>query len=663
MNPRVKLLTALVALTGAWPLAAQTAPTPSTAAATTQATSGAATNQKSGDVEGEEVVKLTPFEVAISRDTGYQATETLAGTRIRTDLRDVGAAISVVTKEFLKDIGATDSSTLLQYTTNAEVAGTRGTYAGLGNGTGVDETASLRAPAGAQRVRGLAAADNTRDFFGTDIPWDSFNVDRIDIQRGPNSILFGLGSPAGIVNATTRSAEFRTFGSADLRFGAFGSQRASVDLNQQLIPKILALRVDGLWNNEKFRQKPAYQDDHRLSGALRFDPQIFKDAGFQTSIRLKYENGDIEANRPRNVPPVDAISPWFRPVDNTSLFGGMGKLAINNGYEVGANSAAISPWLTAGIANQQQPIWFIDGTTNQLQRIYGGYINTGARLANGTAGGAGQSLIGQRYADQFYGLASASTFATNARLVNSQYGQYRNMSLLDRSVFDFYNNLIDGPNKSEFEHWNAYNLNITQTAFRDRLGLDFSYDRQKYKRGGQSLLGNPTLTIDVLRNFQDLTANPNFGRPYIVGGPGGGNSYESDRKYTRASIFGEVRAADVTKSDFLVKLLGKHRLNGVYSDENYLTENKSWQMYAHSREWAGYWNQTDGSSSPFTDRPPVSAIYLGSSIASASSSAGAPSRGSVRRSRSRTGKSITSTRRGRTRPASTSAIRGRFRPI
>lgn len=620
MNNRVKLISALVALSGAWPLAAQTAPSPSASA---QAKSGAAAEGKIAVGEAEEVVKLTPFEVATSRDTGYQATETLAGTRIRTDLKDVGAAISVVTKEFLKDVGATDSATLLQYTTNAEVSGTRGTYAGLGNGTGVDEIGSLRAPAGAQRVRGLAAADNTRDFFGTDIPWDSYNVDRIDIQRGPNSILFGLGSPAGIVNATTRSAEFRTFGSVDARFGSYGSKRGTLDFNQQLIPKTLSFRVDGLWNNEKFRQEPAFQDDHRISGALRFDPQIFKDSGFQTSVRVKYENGTIDANRPRIVPPVDAISPWFRPVDNTSLLGGMGKLSVNNGYEVGANSAAVSPWLTAGIANQQQPIWFIDGATSQLYRIYGGYVNTGARLASGAAGGAGQSLIGQRYADQFYGLASGSSYATNARLVNAQYGQYRNMSLLDSSVFNFYDNLIDGPTKSEFERWNAYNINITQTAFRDRLGLDFSYDRQKYKRGGQSLLGNPSITIDILKNFQDLTANPNYGRPYIVGGPGNGNSYESDRKYTRASIFGEVRAADISKNDFIVKLLGKHRFNGVYSNEDYQTENRSWQMYAHSREWAGYWNQTTGFSSPFTDRPPVAAIYLGPSLAGASTSAGA----------------------------------------
>ena len=64
-------------------------------------------------------------------------------------------------------------------------------------------------------MRGLASADNTRDFFVTDIPWDSYNVDRIDIQRGPGSILFGLGSPAGIVNASMNSAGFRNKGSAN----------------------------------------------------------------------------------------------------------------------------------------------------------------------------------------------------------------------------------------------------------------------------------------------------------------------------------------------------------------------------------------------------------------------------------------------------------------
>ena len=604
--------------------------------------------------EGEsETVMLTPFEVATTKDVGYQATETLAGTRIRTDLRDVGGAITVITKEFLKDVGATDISTLLQYTTNAEVAGTHGTYAGLGNGTGVDESGNLRAPSGAQRVRGLAAADNARDFFVTDIPWDTYIVDRIDIQRGPNSILFGLGSPAGIVNATTRSAEFRTFGSSDVRFGSYGSARASLDFNQMLVPKTLALRVDALWNNEKFRQDPAFQDDRRIYGALRFDPQLFKDTGTHTSIRLKYEHGDIKANRPRTVTPNDNISAWFRPTAITAdnPFGGAGRTAINNGYDAergdvanivagdgkGVNNPA-SPnyirWFSVP-PNQQQPFWLIDGSTNQLIRVEGGYINVGARNNTGGLTGAAAGLQGKRTNGQFYGIAGLPQAAIALNLPNASFGQYRQQSLLDSSIFDYNNNLIDGPNKSEFEKWDTYNISLSQTFWRDRVGVELAYDRQKYKRGGEAFFGGaPSISIDVLKNFADFyvfdgngltTTNPNFGRAYIsgAGNGGSGSSYRSDRKYTRASIFGELRAQDVTKNEFLVKLLGKHRFNGVYADESYFTENVGWQMFANSREWAAYWNGTDGSGSTLGDRPPQAFVYLGSSVAGLTSAAGA----------------------------------------
>src|SRR4029077_7772034 len=123
---------ALVVTATTWQgLTAQTAPAPATT---------------SNTKPDEEVMTLTPFEVTSSKDTGYQATETLAGTRIRTNLADVGSAISVITKEFMRDIGATNNQTLLQFATSTEVAGVHSTYAGVGNGASVDESGNLRAP-------------------------------------------------------------------------------------------------------------------------------------------------------------------------------------------------------------------------------------------------------------------------------------------------------------------------------------------------------------------------------------------------------------------------------------------------------------------------------------------------------------------------------------
>src|SRR5687768_13628858 len=93
---------ALAASAASQSLLAQAAPTPGPAS----------------DEPEEEPIMLSPFEVSSSQDRGYQATQTLAGTRIRTNLADIGGSIQVLTKEFLDDIGATDNESLLQYTTN-----------------------------------------------------------------------------------------------------------------------------------------------------------------------------------------------------------------------------------------------------------------------------------------------------------------------------------------------------------------------------------------------------------------------------------------------------------------------------------------------------------------------------------------------------------------
>ena len=49
----------------------------------------------------EEVVVLTPFVVEGEELEGYQANSSLAGTRIRTDLKDIASAVTVITKQFL----------------------------------------------------------------------------------------------------------------------------------------------------------------------------------------------------------------------------------------------------------------------------------------------------------------------------------------------------------------------------------------------------------------------------------------------------------------------------------------------------------------------------------------------------------------------------------
>ena len=251
---------------------------------------------------------LSPFVVDATEDKGsYRANSTLAGTRVRTDLKDVSSAITVVTAQFLQDTGAKNAEDLLVYTPSTEVSGLRGNFSGVAGSAVVQENTVQPTT----RVRGLDSADNTRDYFLTDIPWDSFDVGRVDLQRGPNSILFGTGSPAGIINVSTNGASFNNSYNLTNRVDEYGSNRNSAMLNQELIPGILAIRLAVLQDNEKYEQSDAFSNTRRYYGAFRFDPKLFgKDS--HTSIRGNFERGQQTSDNYRDIPPADEITPWFR---------------------------------------------------------------------------------------------------------------------------------------------------------------------------------------------------------------------------------------------------------------------------------------------------------------------------------------------------------------
>ncbi len=564
----------------------------------------------------EDVVVLSPFEVSATADTGYVATDTLAGTRIRTSLKDVASAISVITKEFMDDIGATDNATLLQYTANAEVGGTRGNFSGLsiGKTTAADYTPI----SSSQRIRGLESADQTMDFFKTNVAWDSYNIDRIDIQRGPNSILFGLGSPSGIINASTRNAAFSNSGSVEARYGSYGSARASIDVNEELIDDVLAVRIDALWNKEKYQQDPAFKKDRRIYGAVRWDPKIFG-PDFTTSFRLKAESGSIDANMPRQGTPYDSITPWFSSDQAGKLtIGGSGNYT---GYDFGSAPTGISPWLQSKLG-QQSAGYLVDGATGATNRVLGGYINGGFLNNDGSVRGWSANAIGQKYSDQLFGLNSYSAYAVAAKLPYD--AQYKDRMLTDSSVFDFYNNLIDGPNKGEWADWTVYNLSFSQTAWKDRVGFELAYFNQSYKTGGWSLLGGaPTIQVDITKEYQDGSTNPYYGTAYVQAGTGGtGSWHKYDTESWRASLFAEFRASDLfTKGSFIEKLLGRHRFNGVASRDKFSSDNLGWIQYSNDDAWNTYISGDANKS--FDYNTPSAFIYLGSSLANSSSVSGA----------------------------------------
>lgn len=595
------------------------------------------------EVEGTTPVEMSPFVVTGEEDRGYKATNTLAGTRIKTELKDIGSAITVVTAEFLKDTGARNNQDLLKYTTNTEVGGVGGNFAGVGNGQLLNDNESRLSPNTNTRVRGLTFADNTRDYFLTDIAWDSFNTDRIELQRGPNSILFGLGSPAGIINGGLKKAMFRNSNEVEYRFGSYGAYRVSVDFNRELIKDELAIRIDGLNDRNYYRQDPAYNHDKRAYGALRYDPSFLKKANSTTSIRGNFEIGRIRANRPRILPPGDLLTPWWGPDIN--------KLTIDP-RTVGITHA---PTVLAAAAAGDRGVGVRQGSLDNgaanpntnpyigsFGRNYGGIVaafsdpnSSEFRLMTtdaGTSRGLGLDSSGNVIIDKNIGgipwtiMSGIIPFkdyvgnAGSARFPNQEFGIYKNNVIQDASIFNFYDELLEGPNKQEWSNHEAWNVSLSQTYLNNRLGFEATYDRQSYDRGQRNMMSDygQSITIDINRFLPDGTPNPNLGRAAVVSDAYENNGFATERDSLRFTAFAEFRFSDVMQRNLISRTLGRHVFTGLYSRDNLEKEDTKWFRYAADQNYGNLINDM-----VLKNRAIGTLTYLGGSLLNRASPIGA----------------------------------------
>jgi hypothetical protein len=561
--------------------------------------------------EGEEVYTLSPFVVEDTQsDNSYRANSTLAGTRIRTDLNDVASAISVITAQFMKDTGVKSNQDLLVYTPSTEVSGLGGNYSGYGGRKTYNESAGLINPSNTNRVRGLDTADNTRDYFLTDIPWDSFNVGRIDLQRGPNSILFGVGSPAGIINASTNDAGFRRHYKYENVVDKYGSFRNALDLNQVLLKNELSLRVSLLDDRKKYQQEPAFNNQKRIYTALRFDKQLLGE-GNNTSVRVKFEDGRITSNNPRVLPPGDQITPWFNSTYNKVT---VNTATVGNGY-LSATSPAIKLLRPGGVASLQ-------GVSSgpDVKSFFTGGTSTPAVIMNGQAGGPGWIVQAVRPLQMpTYGQYAA------ANLPGGSF--YQDKVLTDPTVYDFFNKLLDGPNKREWQSWRAENVDLQQTFFHDMLAFDLTYDRQQYTSGQNTMLtgGYYAINMEVNEILPDGSANPYLGRPYVAGNDAFGNySYTTTRQSKRAIVTADLKAEDYLGKNWFSKVLGHHVLTGLVNEDERDYKAVQWAQHATTTDLIPLYGLSSSSLNSIAGTRSFDWIYyLGGSLAGAGSANGA----------------------------------------
>ncbi len=579
-------------------------------------------SQQDESTESEEAVyELSPFTVETNDSNGYQATATLAGTRVRTDLKDLASSISVVTSQFLDDTGATSNETLLQYTTNTEVGGIFGNFAGVGNTQGIGEGRNLTSPSTNTRVRGLDAADNTRNYFLSEIPWDSYNVDRVELQRGPNSILFGVGSPAGIINTATIVPFFENEGKLESTLGSYSSVRNSLDYNRVLIDDQLAVRVALLHDHQQYRQRPAFEKDRRAYVAATYQPDWFGE-NVQTNIRANFERGEIDANRPRILTPVDLITPWWTGLGQ-SVWDPAWAWFYGAQLDRGGASASLNPWINQpwlgndmpGISNTGIAFFYENGAGSPaLVRT----PTSGKNFGIGPDGSIDRGIGGFTFSRQM-AVAGFNEYTKNMNAMDSTLYPgaskdfYKDFHLTDRGVFDYYNRLIDGDNKSEKSDWVSYNVAMDQVFWGNRLGYEIVFDYQHYNETASSLLGyRPFIGIDLNTHTNMLPTeyptaipaeqgggvpepstvqggqlNPFTGRAYTSVDRPTGSSRSTTRQNVRFTAFGELYGSDFfDEGSWLARLIGRNVFTVLANRDETDYDERVWRLFGTAPDYA-----------------------------------------------------------------------------
>jgi hypothetical protein len=499
----------------------------------------------------EEIIEFAPFEVKALRDEGYRASSTLAGSRLNTNLKDVAASVAVLTSEFLDDLGATNIETAFAYIAGVETA--LNTDTSERGSSGELQDSNINTSPGGNRVRGLASADVTRDFFEVGSGnLDRYNVERIELVRGPNSILFGLGSPAGIINYTTKKPRFgRDSAETSVQLDSYGSYRATLDLNRELIKNALAIRIMALKADTKSMFATSFDKDERLTAAFQLQP--FRG----TTLRYSHERVSINARRPNYSVPIDNISHWMaqgRPIWDIRNPANRGKFPADN-FPGGPNPNPLSgspTTLNGGVEEFNSPFpytnvqFFLPGTSDPTVP----FITT-------------KTAVGYRTGAEVNTVDGNTTLSlARSRSAFDQVSNFINTSFSDASLFPIYDiNLAALPGNSQISHSNVHHVSLTQRLLSNlQFELAGFHDTTTNANTSRFDGADRAVSIDLNPVLLDgVTVNPGYLRPFISG-RGGYRETERTNQAVRATLAYDLNFANVSSR---LGFLGRYLFSAV----------------------------------------------------------------------------------------------------
>jgi catecholate siderophore receptor len=198
---------------------------------------------------------------------GYQIGAVSSATRTITLLRDTPQSIAVVSKEQIQDQSMASIADVVSY------------VPGITSHQGENNRDQLV-------IRGVSSsADFFRDSVRDDVQYyrDLYNVDRVEVLKGPNAMTFGRGGGGGILNRAMKEAGFTRLREFTIDGGSFSNRRVAGDVDQPISNKF-ALRLNGVYENSGSFRRFVDLERYGLNPTLTIVP------GANTTITIGYEH-------------------------------------------------------------------------------------------------------------------------------------------------------------------------------------------------------------------------------------------------------------------------------------------------------------------------------------------------------------------------------------
>lgn len=219
--PEVEVITSPVPAPKQTKQASQKSKSPAPAPAPQPAETTSAPSDPAGTVQP---------ETATSPVQGYVATQTATGTKTDTPIREVPQSISVVGAEQIRDQGAQSVQDALRYVPGV-----------VADAYGFDSRTDSELIRGTEAAEYLDGLRRTFSYYTFNYRIDPYFMERLEVLRGPASVLYGQAPVGGIINGVTKRPQDKQGGEITAEYGTFDFKQVKFDMTGPITS-------DGKWS-------------------------------------------------------------------------------------------------------------------------------------------------------------------------------------------------------------------------------------------------------------------------------------------------------------------------------------------------------------------------------------------------------------------------------